>query len=122
MTGWTVARQRFRPYRWSLGLLAFAWAVNYFPFALIERPMFIYHYFFALIFSLAFVVIGLGVLTGWIEEGPKPFTFGSRVSAIGFWSVLAVAALVFLYFGPITYGTPLTPDELDSRMWLSTWR
>ncbi|MGA8845882.1 MAG: phospholipid carrier-dependent glycosyltransferase [Nocardioides sp.] len=120
--GWALRRERFRPYRWPLGFLAFAWAVNYFPFALIERPMFIYHYFFALMFSLAFVVIGLGVLTGWIEDRPRPFSFGSRLSAVGFWSILGVAGLVFLYFGPITYGIPLTPEELDSRMWLSSWR
>ena len=122
LVGWALRRERFRPYRWSLGFLAFAWVADYLPFALIERPMFLYHYFFALLFSLAFVVIGLGVLTGWIKEGPRPFTFDSRVSAVGFWSVLGVAALAFLYFAPITYGTPLTPAELESRMWLSTWR
>lgn len=122
LLGWASARERFRPYRWSLGLLAFAWLVDYLPFSLIERPMFLYHYFFALIFSLAFVVIGLGVLTGWVEEGPRPFSFASRTSAIGFWSILGVAGLAFLYFGPLTYGIPLTPGELDSRMWLSSWR
>lgn len=122
LLGWALRPERFRRHQWALGFLAFAWAVDYLPFALIERPMFLYHYFFALIFSLAFVVIGLGVLTGWVDEGPRPFAFASRLSAMGFWSILAVAALAFLYFGPLTYGTPLSTAELEGRMWLSTWR
>lgn len=123
--GWSLRRELFRPWRWPLGLLAFAWAVDYLPFVLIERPMFLYHYFFALMFSLAFVVIGLGVLTGWVQPrttSARAFSFGSRPSAIGYWSILGIALLAFLYFAPIYYGTPLTPEGLENRMWLSSWR
>ena len=125
VVGWSLRRERFRPWRWPLGLLAFAWAVDYLPFVLIERPMFLYHYFFALMFSLAFVVIGLGVLTGWVQPpstSARAFSFGSRPSAIGYWSILGIALLAFLYFAPIYYGTPLTPQGLENRMWLSSWR
>lgn len=121
--GWIARRQRFRPYRWPLLFLGVGWMANYLPFAFIERPMFLYHYFFALIFSLSFVVVGLSVLTGWIREEPgKPFTFPSRASAIGYWALLGAALLSFLYFAPLTYGMPLTPEGLESRMWLSSWR
>lgn len=120
--GWIARPKRFKAHRWPLAFLALAWAVNFFPFALITRPMFLYHYFFALIFSLMFVVIGLGALTGWSTEGEKPFRFGSRRSATGYWAILAVALLSFLYFAPLIYGTPLTPEGLQDRMWLSTWR
>ena len=30
--GWSLRRELFRPWRWPLGLLAFAWAVDYLPF------------------------------------------------------------------------------------------
>lgn len=122
--GWIARRARFRPHRWPLAFLGVAWAANWFPFAVIERPMFLYHYFFALMFSLAFVVVGLGALLGWSKDEPatKPFTFPSRRSAIPFWGIIGAALLAFLYFGALTYGLALTEDGMQDRMWLSTWR
>ncbi len=119
-----IARpRRFAPYKWALILLAIGWAANYLPFAFIDRPMFLYHYLFALIFSVAFVSIGIGVLTGWIkEDDDHPWSFPSRWSEGVYWAVLGAALLSFLYFAPLTYALPLTNDGLESRMWLSTWR
>ncbi len=121
--GLIFKRRRFSPYKWPLIFLGIGWAANYLPFALIDRPMFLYHYFFGLIFSVAFVSVGIGVLTGWInEDDDKPWTFPSRISAGGYWAVLTVALLTFLYFAPLTFGLPLSPEGLESRMWLDSWR
>ncbi len=123
LIGMLVVPRRFAPYKWPLIFLAIGWASNYLPFALIDRPMFLYHYLFALIFSTAFVCVGLGALTGWIkEEEGKPWSFPSRWSAAGYWAVLGVALLGFVYFAPLTYGLPLTDEAMKARMWLSTWR
>ncbi len=114
---------RMRPVKWPLILLGVGWLANYLPFALIQRPMFLYHYFFALIFSMMFVAVGLGALLKWSHgEGERPFSFGSRWSAIGYWGVLGVLLMSFLYFAPLSYGIPLTADGLASRMWLESWR
>src|SRR5207244_4129914 len=56
--------ERFRAVREPLALLAFAYVLNFLPFAAIRRQMFLYHYFFALIFSLGFVVLGIGAIAG----------------------------------------------------------
>ena len=56
----------FRPHRRRLAMLAVAWAGAYLPFFLIDRPMFLYHYFFPLMFSVAFAVYGIGILAGWV--------------------------------------------------------
>ncbi|MBO9534108.1 MAG: phospholipid carrier-dependent glycosyltransferase [Solirubrobacteraceae bacterium] len=121
--GWFARPARFKPVKWPLILLGTAYLASYLPFSLIVRPMFLYHYFFPLIFSLSFVVIGLGALTGWINDGDRPFTkFSSRNSQIGYWAVLGVAFAFFLYFAPITYGFPLTDSGLEHRMWLHSWR
>jgi dolichyl-phosphate-mannose-protein mannosyltransferase len=122
LIGAAVRPKRFAPMRWPLAFLGFAWLVNYLPFALIHRPMFLYHYFYGLVYSIAFVAIGLGALTGWSDEGEQPWTFGSKRSAVAYWGLLGAALLGFLYFAPITYGIPLSPEGLDARMWLHSWR
>lgn len=122
LIGWLRRRERFRPYRWTMLFLAVGWAANYLPFSAIVRPMFLYHYFFALIFSVTFVAMGLGILTGWIDDRGTPFTFAKKRSTFAYWAILGVALLSFLYFAPITFGIPLTADGLQDRMWLSTWR
>ncbi|MDQ8044342.1 MAG: phospholipid carrier-dependent glycosyltransferase [Solirubrobacteraceae bacterium] len=113
---------RFARWKWPLAFLFLGWMANWLPFAFIHRPMFIYHYFFALMFSIGFVATGLGALTGWSDDGDKPFTFSTRRSASIYWGILGVALILFLYFGPTTFGIPLTPQGLTDRMWLPTWR
>ncbi|MDO9353822.1 MAG: phospholipid carrier-dependent glycosyltransferase [Solirubrobacteraceae bacterium] len=123
--GWIFKRQRFSRQKWPLIFLGVGWMANFLPFSLIVRPMFLYHYFFALIFSIGFVVVGLGALAGWNDEDndkDRPFAFPSRWSALLYWGILGAGLAAFLYFSPITYGTPLTPQGLESRMWLSSWR
>ncbi|HUR75755.1 MAG TPA: phospholipid carrier-dependent glycosyltransferase [Sporichthya sp.] len=64
--GWLLAPGLFRPHGRRLALLAVTYLGSYLPFELIDRPMFLYHYFFPLIFSLAFAVYGIGILAGWV--------------------------------------------------------
>lgn len=124
LVGWIARPARYRPYKWQLIFLGVGYLANYLPFAFIQRPMFLYHYLAALVFSILFVAVGLGALTKWSEEEDRehPFRFGSRASRVGYWSILAVAFAGFLYFSPLTYGIPLTSDALDARMWLKSWR
>jgi dolichyl-phosphate-mannose-protein mannosyltransferase len=122
LIGWIARPARFRAVKWPLIFLGVGWMANYLPFAFIERPMFLYHYFYALVFSIAFVAVGLGALLKWNDEGERPFRFATRASALGYWGLLGAVLFGFLYFSPITYGLPLTPDGLDARMWLHSWR
>jgi dolichyl-phosphate-mannose-protein mannosyltransferase len=81
--------------------------VNLLPFAVIGRPMFLYHY----LPTLLFAVLAAG-------------HFFDRLS-LGRWCVfgaLVVAAAVFFYFAPLTYGWPLTDLEHQRRLWLDSWR
>lgn len=145
--GWAMAPGLFRPHRRRLGILGVTYLGAYLPFSLIDRPMFLYHYFFPLMFSLAFAVYGIGILAGWVPKPaaePKPLLPGSRSAAavtpmpvepdetawrfdarnlaIVFWGILGVALLAFLWFSPITYGFVLSDSGLHDRMWLDSWR
>jgi dolichyl-phosphate-mannose-protein mannosyltransferase len=84
--------------------------INFLPFIFIGRVMFLYHYEAALIFSCMAVAVVL-----------------SKIKSVNIANILAIIFLIgsfilFLYFSPIVYGTPITKEQLDSRMWLATWR
>jgi dolichyl-phosphate-mannose-protein mannosyltransferase len=113
---------RVKPYSTALIILATGYAINYLPFSQIVRVMFLYHYFFALLYSLAFAVILLGSVSGWMVDGEHPWQFSTPASKAWYFSILGAALLSFLYFSPLTYGWALSPAGLAQHMWLPTWR
>lgn len=90
--------------------LLFGYLMNLLPYSFIGRTLFLYHYETALVFS----IMAIAAILEYLCPAEK------RAKA----AVLLVMAafLVFLYFSPLTYGTPIASKELDKRMWLSTWR
>ncbi len=121
VVAWVWRAALFRPHRWTLALLGTAYLTNYVPFAFIERPMFLYHYFFALLFSLATVTLTLGVLCGWVRDD-EDWAPMSKRGQVGYWGILGVALAAFVWFAPVSYGMPLDAGGLDARMWLDSWR
>ncbi|HEX3081724.1 MAG TPA: phospholipid carrier-dependent glycosyltransferase [Candidatus Saccharimonadia bacterium] len=118
----STALRRLRPFRFALITLSVGYLMNYLPFSRITRVMFLYHYFFALIYSLAFAVILLGAFGDWTTDGPHPWKFSSRLSRNLYLGVLSLAVIGFIYFAPLSYGIPLTPVEISQHMWLPSWR
>ena len=114
---------RLKRHRFALIFLALGYAMNFLPFSRIVRVMFLYHYFFALIYSLAFAMILLGALSDWMPDGPRPaWSFANPTSRNIYIGILCVAVLCFIYFAPLSYGLPLTPEGLQQHMWLTSWR
>jgi len=88
----------------TIGYLA-----NLLPFMLIGRVMFLYHYETALIFSI--------IAIGFVLDAMQP-----KKKIVATIIVLAIALSAFIYWSPLTYGTPLTDTQMKSRMWFSSWR
>lgn len=120
--GWLRRPELFARHRGALALLGVAWVVNYLPFATIQRPLFLYHYFFSLMFCIAAVSIGLGLLAGWMTDDEQVWQFPSRRSAVLYGGILVVAVAGFLFFAPLSYGLPLSDGGLAARIWLDSWR
>jgi dolichyl-phosphate-mannose-protein mannosyltransferase len=116
------AFSRLRPYRFGLTLLAAGYLLNFLPFSRIVRVMFLYHYFFALIYSLAFATLILGALADWMQDHPQPWKFPSLASRNFYIGILGLALVGFLYFAPLSYGLPLSPNQLQSHIWIPSWR
>ncbi len=87
-------------------LLAVALLGNFVPFAFIERSMFLYHYLPALLFSL--LVIG-HYLSMW--------RYRTQVGI----ALVAAAALLFVWFAPLTYGLPMSEAAYQQRLWFNSW-
>jgi dolichyl-phosphate-mannose--protein O-mannosyl transferase len=85
-----------------------AYLANLLPFVPIARVMFTYHYLAALCVAL--------LMTGLLLDRT-----GRHARALGI-ALVALAAVAFVYFAPLTYGFALTPAEFDARMWLRGWR
>jgi dolichyl-phosphate-mannose-protein mannosyltransferase len=85
--------------------------------AFIQRPMFLYHYFFALVYSVLFVSIGIGALAGWDDESLPIFSAHTGPSRL-FVATIGSAALLFLYLAPMSYGTELSDAAILHRRWI----
>lgn len=101
---WLASRRRGDA---LLVMLLGAFALNFFPFAAIGRVMFLYHYFTALIFA---VLVG-----AWLLD-----RLGLSLRMVI--AIVSLAAVAFVYFAPLSYGTPLSAESFERRLWLTTWR
>jgi len=90
--------------------VALGYFANLLPFMGINRVMFMYHYAPSLIFS----VIAIAMFTEMISSSKK------RVAVMVIITIVTIAS--FLFFSPLTYGLPVTENELQARMWVKSWR
>jgi dolichyl-phosphate-mannose-protein mannosyltransferase len=111
-------REAFVRHRRVLAFLAAGYAINFIPFAFITRPMYLYHYFFALIFSLMIGAVGVGVLMGWMDDEVPFWRFPARRSLALYVAVIGLASTTFLYLAPMSYGWSLSAKAVLHRRWL----
>jgi dolichyl-phosphate-mannose-protein mannosyltransferase len=114
---WLIKPRALGKRRQLVAFLLAGYGLNFIPFAFIDRPMFLYHYLFALVFAILLLCALLGLLFDWQQQ-----KYGKRVVAQTFWAIVIVIGLGFLYFLPLSYGWPLSTADLQQRMWLPSWR
>jgi dolichyl-phosphate-mannose-protein mannosyltransferase len=102
----------------SLALAGSAYLINFLPFTAVSRVMFLYHYFFSFLFSLIFAVLLWNDLA--TNKDGRQLTKPTHRRVFG--AVLVAVALGFIFFAPLSYGLPLSPEGLQARMWLPSWR
>ncbi|KAI5288009.1 hypothetical protein KEM52_001356, partial [Ascosphaera acerosa] len=118
----------------STGFFFLCWAAHYFPFYLMGRQLFLHHYLPAHVAaclvagSLLELVLNVaeipspGTAAAPTVTGPyvRPRTLRSRAAL---WAAVAalLAATVwsFVYFAPLTYGWPLSVEQVNARKWMA---
>lgn len=91
---------------WILGFLLGGYLLNMLPFIGINRVMFLYHYFIGLIFAII-------ILVYLIDQ--------SNHKKKIFFALIALSAISFLYFAPLTYGLDMSSKFYRQHLWLKTW-
>nr|XP_054502601.1 protein O-mannosyl-transferase 1 isoform X2 [Agelaius phoeniceus] len=125
---WYLLRRRRKIYdipedAWQLwmaagGICGGGWAVNYLPFFLMEKTLFLYHYLPAVTFQILLIPVVLQHLSDHLCRS---------VLLKSMFSALVVAWLSWVYFvyctfSPLTYGQPaLALAELRALRWKDTW-
>ena len=85
-----------------LFVLLIGWTTSYAPFAFINRPLFLYHYFFPLLFSILLA----SYIISWLIKKLIPNRY--QLTTILLFS--GIIALGFLLVSPVTYGLVFAPD------------
>ncbi|RHZ61884.1 hypothetical protein Glove_345g31 [Diversispora epigaea] len=122
----------------SAGFFSIAWLFHYIPFFLMGRSLFLHHYLPGLICS--YLVAATVFQFMFIRSINYPISIGlphkstSKISKsvlkanvdylakICCAVLLSVAGMIFIFYAPMTYGTPgLESDDISRRQWLETW-
>ncbi|ERE71240.1 protein O-mannosyl-transferase 1-like protein [Cricetulus griseus] len=108
---------------WSHWVLAGAlctggWALNYLPFFLMERILFLYHYLPALTFQILLLPIVLQHVSDHLCRSQLQRNVFSALVVAWYSSACHVSNML----RPLTYGdTSLSPGELRALRWKDTW-
>ncbi|KAI9281128.1 O-mannosyltransferase [Sporodiniella umbellata] len=119
----------------SSGFFFTAWALHYLPFFLMGRSLFLHHYLPAA--TLNYLLLGAMYQFIFIDGIDSPVSFlrrqrhhrltlaraemSKKVYAMVFLTLLLQIA-VFVYLAPLTYGTPLTLEQVQQHQLLSGWK
>ncbi len=109
----------FKRFDYEIGMSVLGWAFHYFPFYLMQRQLFLHHYFPALYFA----IIALCQI----------YDFGTnRISALGLRErpaigrsgialFLAASIVAFTLYAPLSYGNPWTQDACNKVKLFEAW-
>uniref|UniRef100_A0AAZ3REV9 dolichyl-phosphate-mannose--protein mannosyltransferase n=1 Tax=Oncorhynchus tshawytscha TaxID=74940 RepID=A0AAZ3REV9_ONCTS len=92
------------------------WAVNYLPFFMMEKTLFLYHYLPALTFQILLIPVVLEHLHTHMCASLRRALHGVVLAG------LSSVYLSFRTFSPLTYGQPeLSAEQLASLRWRDSW-
>ena len=109
----------FKRFDYEIGTSVLGWAFHYFPFYLMQRQLFLHHYFPALYFAILTLC--------------QVYDFGAnRISALGLQkrpavgrggivAFLAISIVAFTIYAPLSYGNPWTRDSCNKAKLFDTW-
>ncbi|EHK96454.1 putative Dolichyl-phosphate-mannose--protein mannosyltransferase 1 [Glarea lozoyensis 74030] len=109
----------FKRFDYEIGTMVLGWAFHYFPFYLMQRQLFLHHYFPALYFA----VIALCQLYDYVTAripgiGLRENLFIGRLGAVIF---LALSVVVFGLYSPLAYGNPWTQSACNKVKLFESW-
>lgn len=109
----------FKRFDYEIGTSVLGWALHYFPFYLMQRQLFLHHYFPALYFGIiAFCQVFDFVTARIAVVGLKDHPIINKATAT---ALLALSGVVFYLYSPLAYGNPWTKAECNRVKLFNTW-
>lgn len=109
----------FKRFDYEIGSSVLGWALHYFPFYLMQRQLFLHHYFPALYFAImAFCQIYDFATARFAIPGVRANPIVNKAGVV---ALLAVSGVVFALLSPLAYGNAWTKSECNRVKLLTTW-
>ncbi|KAI9796703.1 MAG: hypothetical protein M1833_006043 [Piccolia ochrophora] len=109
----------FKRFDYEIGTSVLGWAFHYFPFYLMQRQLFLHHYFPALYFAI------LALAQIYDHTTSRIGTFGLRdrpmIGKAGALVFLVLSVVAFGLYAPLSYGNPWTKSACKKVQFLDTW-
>ncbi|KAK7946114.1 Dolichyl-phosphate-mannose--protein mannosyltransferase 1 [Apiospora aurea] len=109
----------FKRFDYEIGTAVLGWAFHYFPFYLMQRQLFLHHYFPALYFAvMAFCQIYDFATARFAIPGVRENPIINKAGAV---ALLTLSAIVFALLSPLAYGNAWTKSECNRVKLFGTW-
>ncbi|KAI9739913.1 MAG: hypothetical protein M1818_004969 [Claussenomyces sp. TS43310] len=109
----------FKRFDYEIGTSVLGWALHYFPFYLMQRQLFLHHYFPALYFA----IMALCQIYDFISSRIPGIGIRERplVGKLGAVIFLGLSMVVFGLYSPLAYGNPWTQSACNRVKLFDTW-
>lgn len=109
----------FKRFDYEIGMSVLGWAFHYFPFYLMQRQLFLHHYFPALYFAIIALCqiydFGTNRISGvGLRERPA-------IGLSGIALFLGASIFAFTIYAPLSYGNPWIQDTCNKVKLFETW-
>ncbi|PHH75845.1 hypothetical protein CDD82_4244 [Ophiocordyceps australis] len=109
----------FKRFDYEIGTYVLGWALHYFPFYLMQRQLFLHHYFPALYFAIIALCQMFDYFTVRIHTAPARDALPVNMIATTAFLVLSIAA--FSLYAPLAYGNQWTKGECNRVKLVNSW-
>ena len=110
----------FKRFDYEIGSMVLGWAFHYFPFYLMQRQLFLHHYFPALYFAIMAVCQVYDFAVSRIDT-PLGLRDTPAIGRTGVVAFLAASIVAFTIYAPLSYGNPWTQSACQSVKLFDTW-
>lgn len=109
----------FKRFDYEIGMSVLGWAFHYFPFYLMQRQLFLHHYFPALTFAVVALCQIFDFLTARVAAlGIRENSIINKTTTTSF---LVLSAAVFMIYAPLAYGNTWTKSECNRVKLFDSW-
>ena len=110
----------FKRFDYEIGTSVLGWAFHYFPFYLMQRQLFLHHYFPALYFAIMAMCQVYDFASNRVG-GPFGIRDTPAIGRTGVVVFLAASIVAFTLYAPLSYGNAWTQSACQSVKLFDTW-